>query len=297
VKSIVTFDRWNSFEEVSWSYQVFSKYDDQLGKMLTANINAKKYCYGSLKNSGSKWTDQAQTALGTGDRFLSAFKDLKHWSDTYNDFQNWTSLNAVLATAANLETYLVGAITTSLQSNPGILFGATKSLDGAKLLKIGAAGVATDSYVVSCTKGEWVSRISSIERIFGPTSATLKGKIPILDKIRIIRNSVGHAFGREIKAAQYHGLREVQSMARVSLEQAFSYTTICRDVARDIDRLLLRESIGDFEMIRFLHAHHKDMVSAPIGERMMKLKKAIGKHAQPRGKTYLKGLLEYWDQL
>lgn len=296
-KSKAVFDRWTNFEQSSWSFQVFSKYDDQLGMMLTANSGAAGYCYSSMGKAGGQWTDNAATVLGTGDRFLSAFSDLKHWSKTYNEFQNWVRLNTVLACAANLESYIAGVVDTALQSDPGTLFGAPKALDGAKILKADLSGVDKKPHVIACTKGTWSSRFSAIEKIFStlPVSANLA--ISKLESIRRIRNNVGHAFGRDIDDAQYHGLRELHPMEGISEEAAFSSMTTCRKFAKELDNSLLQNHIGDFEIIRFLHAHHQDIKSNKVGERVMDLKKAIGSRAQPRGKLYLRELIEYWDQL
>lgn len=293
----VNFQRWKSFEQTTWSFQVFSKYDDQLGMMLTSNANAAKYCYSAMGKAGCSWSDSAEVVLATGDRFLSAFEDLKHWSDTYNDFQNWMRLNAVLASAANLETFIAGVVDTAIQSDPGTLFGASKVIDGSMLLKTNAKGVDQEPHIISCTKGAWPSRISAIERIFGDLPLAAKFEVSKLEKIRRIRNNVGHAFGRDISSAQYHGLREIHSMERISESTAFGATSTCRNFARALDSYLLQNHIGDFEIVRFFHAHHQDNQGAKLGERVASLKKAIGSRAQPRGKAYLRDLISYWDQL
>lgn len=297
IASVATFHRWQNFEQTTWSFQVFSKYDDQLGMMLTANNNAAKYCYSAMGKAGCSWSDSAERVLATGDRFLTAFEDLKHWSNTYNDFQNWMRLNAVLATAANLETYIAGAIDTALQSDPGTLFGASKGFDGAKLLKTNVKGLDRKPHIISCTRGDWPSRISAMERIFGQLPLAAKSEISNLEKIRHVRNNVGHAFGREISHAQYHGLRKIHAMERITESTAFGATSTCRRFAKALDNHLLLNHIGDFEVVRFFHTHHQDDAGAKMGERIASLKKAIGKLAQPRGKTYLKDLISYWDQL
>jgi len=295
--SAVTFQRWVNFEKTSWSFQVYSKYDDQLGMMITASNNAAKYCYSSMGKAGSNWSDSAESVLATGDRFLNAFSDLKHWSNTYNDFQNWTRLNAVLASAANLETYIAGVVDTALQSNPGTLFGAQKEIDGSKLLKNGLKGVDRQPHIMACTKGHWSSRISALERIFGPLPSEAKCEVSGLEKIRRVRNNVGHAFGRDISSAQYHGFREVHDMERISESGAFGAMTTCKKFARALDSFLLSNHIGDFEIVRFFHAHHQDNVSRQLGERVVSLKKAIGARSQSRSKSYVKGLISYWDDL
>ena len=295
--STVTFQRWVNFEKTSWSFQVYSKYDDQLGMMITASNNAAKYCYRSMGRAGSNWSDSAESVLATGDRFLNAFNDLKHWSNTYNDFQNWTRLNVVLASAANLETYIAGVVDTALQSNPGTLFGAQKEIDGSKLLKNGLKGVDCRPHIMACTKGDWPSRISALERIFGSLPSAAKCEVSGLEKIRRVRNNVGHAFGRDISRAQYHGFREVHDMERISESGAFGATITSRKFAKELDNFFLSNHIGDFEIVRFFNAHHQDNVSRQLGERVVSLKKAIGARSQSRSKSYVKDLISYWDAL
>lgn len=297
VKSQRNFDRWQAFEQSTWSYQLFSQYDDQLGVMLTAQQNASKFTYKTLGRNGTKPQDSAESALGTGDRFLNSFNDITHWSNVYGDFANWTHLNAALACASNLETYMVGVIDLAIRSAPASLFGTKHALDGSVLLKYGAPTFDTKDYIISCTKGDWSKRLEALEKIFGPLPLELRHQHASLERLRKLRNNVGHAFGRNIENAQYHGLRELQPMERLSQKSLYSTMRACRKFAKVLDDFLLNEYVGDFEVIRFLSAHHNDVTGGTLGERVMALKKAIGATGQPRGKVYLKGLLTYWDSL
>ena len=70
-------------------------------------------------------------------------------------------------------------------------------------------------------------------------------------------------------------------------------------MARDLDRHLLANHIGDFEPVRFYARHQwpKEITSIP-GQRAADLKKAIGGiGAVPRGKKYCAGLVAFWDAL
>lgn len=293
-----SFDRWIPHDETTWSFQVFSRYDDQLGMLGTAHANAMKYTYGALKRQGATWSDDVGVALGTGDRFLNAFSDLKHWSEYYNLFDNWANLSRVLTCCANLETYISGAVELAIRSNPGILFGAPRSIDGAALLKRGGGALDTAPHVTACTKGDWSQRLSALGKLFGPLPTAILDHHAELEDLRTTRNRFGHAFGRDIDEVRDHGARIFRPMERLSRERAHGFEALCRSVARALDRHLLVDTIGDFDAIRFLAKHHADIPEGTLGDRAVALKRAIGQiGAQPRGKLYCRGLITYWDEL
>ena len=291
------YDRWRPYDETTWSYQIFSRYDDQLGAIGTAHANALKYSYKSLNLQGAKWEDNAEQALNTGDKFLSAFRTVRDWSDSYNLFDNWVNLSTIMSCAANLETYVAAVVDLAIRSDPGLLFNAPQSVDGAKLLKYGRASIDTSSHVTNCTKGDWSARFSALEKLFGPLDVRVRTHHAKLEELRNIRNRVGHAFGRDIDNARNHGVRAFHEMERLSKEKANGYSRICRTVARELDRHILQRHVGDFETIRFFASHHQDRTGT-VMQRAIALKTAVGRiGAQPRGKVHCAGLIEYWDAL
>lgn len=293
----VIFNRWVSHDSTTWSHQIFSRYDAQLGMIGTAQNNAKKYVYKSLAKQGAQWTNSAAQALGTGDKFLEAFKDLEHWSENYNLFDNWVNLSRALTCAANLETYIAGVVDLAILSDPGILVGATKAVDGAALLKR-SSKVDTSAYVTSCTKGDWSSRLASLERLFGALPSTVLQLHADLEELRNIRNRFGHAFGRDIAEARDHGARVFRPMETLKIERVYQLESVCRKTARELDRFLLDRHIGDFDAIRFLSRHTEVLKGKNLGDRAISLKSTIGgAGATPRGKQYCRDLVSYWEAL
>ncbi|MDH7791651.1 hypothetical protein [Ochrobactrum sp. AN78] len=293
-----SFDRWRPFDETTWSYQIFSRYDDQLGIIGTAHLNAMQFTFKGLKQKGVSWQVSAVNALDTGEKFLASFRTLKDWSDSYNLFDNWVNLNTVMACAANLETYVAAVVDLAIRSDPGLLFGASRSIDGAKLLKHGGASIETSQHVANCTKGDWSARFSALEKILGPLDPKIKCHHAKLEELRNIRNRVGHAFGRDIDNARNHGVRAFHDMESLSRERAYAFTRVCRTVARELDRHVLYRFIGDFETIRFFACYHRDVLNVNVIKRAIALKTALGRiGAQLRSKAHLAGLIEYWDAL
>ncbi len=65
------------------------------------------------------------------------FKNIKEWSNSFNELQNWMNLNALLAMMSNLETYMATVIPLAIESDIGVLYGVSKRIDGIELLKHG----------------------------------------------------------------------------------------------------------------------------------------------------------------
>ncbi|MFD2262725.1 hypothetical protein ACFSM5_07480 [Lacibacterium aquatile] len=299
VRSTTNFNRWVAHEPSTWSLQIFNRYDSELGIMGTAHQGALEYTYRMLGANGAKWSDNARSAMGVSNQFFNYFKDLKHWSDTYHQFDNWINLSTVLTVASNLETYLAAVVVLAIESDPGVVVGAPKAVDGGTLLKNRSSRIDYQTYVMACTRGDWNSRLAALQRLFSPLPPVIFSRLSDLEAMRQIRNRFGHAFGRDIDAAREHGLREVIPIERVSHERAIRLKATAGRVARELDRHLLANHIGDFEPVRFYARHQwPKEKSVAVGQRAADLKKAVGgTGAVPRGKTYCAGLISYWDTL
>ncbi len=297
-KSTQLFERWSAYDETTWSYQIFSQYDDQLGAIGTAHINAMKYTYAKLGSEGAKWEDNVADALQTGDKFLDTLRDLQHWSESYNLFDNSANLARVLTSASNLETYLASIVNLTINSNPGLLFGSPRGIDGAVLLKRQTVPIDTEPHVTACIKGDWSARLAALQRLFGSLPSAVMQHHANLEELRNVRNRFGRAFGRDIDAARDHGACAFHPMEKLTRERAYKLGHVCQIVARELDRYLHLNYVGDCEAIRFFARHHVDTPNRPLGARAKALKTAIGRvGAQPRGKLYCRGLVEYWDAL
>ena len=298
-RSTVEFRRWQAHEPSTWSLQVFNRYDNELGILRTAHIGALEHTYRSLKASGAKWTDNAKIALGSQDRFFDFFKNLRHWSDNYNLFDNWVNLSTVLTVASNLETYMAAVVALAIESDPGVIIGKTRVVDGASLLKGANSKLDVKSQVMSCTRGEWSSRLGAMERLFGPLPSAVPNSQADLEVMQQIRNRFGHAFGRDIDAARDHGLREFIPMETVVRDRAGRIKDAVSRMVKELDKHLLDNHIGDFEPVRFYARHQLAKEHTfPFDLRAAALKKSIGKiGAVPRGKLYRRGLIFYWDSL
>lgn len=298
-KSTVKFQRWIPHESSSWSLQIYRRYDDELGALLTAHGGAFASVYRSLGSAGAKWSDDPAVALGVADPFLTHFKDLRQWSNAFNHFDNWVSLSTVLTVASNLETYVASVVQLALESNPGALISAPTSVDGATLIKRGVAPFDVGPHVIACTRGTWPTRLSAFQKLFGPLPQAVLARSEQLERIRNIRNRFGHAFGRDIEQSRDHGKREIRPIEKLDRRASNDLKAVAAATARDIDKFLLHNHVGDFEALRFYGSHVVPQERSRLPEaRAETLKKSIGGlGANSRGKTYCQSLIAYWDSL
>lgn len=299
-RSSRTFDRWKAHESSTWALQVFSKYDSQLMGLWGTHISSAAFTYQQLGKNHAQWQDKPGSHFQAGVHVDSYFSDLKQWSESYNSFSNWVNLSVVLTLAANLETYIASVVRVAIESDPGLLLGSPKTVDGAYLRKHGEEWVVDlGEHLESCTKGDWSSRFSALRRVFGSIPPGLSSVHADLEEVRRVRNRFGHAFGREIDLARRTGTLELLPMEPMKRKRVERLRASILRGAKELDRLLLEAHIGEFEAVLFyanLFPGLNQKLTA--GQRAADLKKAIGGHgAVPRGKKHCKGLVEYWEGL
>lgn len=299
-KSTRKFDRWNTVMKSTWSAQVFNKYNDELNEMLWSYSSSSKFTYKKLDEGKAKWGDKASDHLifdvPKGDE---VFQNLKEWSEAYNKFNNWTNLNALLAISSNFETYLSTVVTLALDSNPGILFESSKSIDGISLLKKGAKrNKYHDDIIVSVTKGDWNSRLSAFKKVFGEVPNEVLGSIGELEKIRNLRNKIGHSFGRDIETSRNHEVKEILPIEKLTDSHLKKYQKIILKTVKSLDSFMLSKHIGEFQTIAFYHRIYSGLrKDIHQSDRAMELKKQLGKFGDKSGKEFCKELVKYYEEL
>lgn len=299
-KSTVTFNRWNSITKSTWSFQVFNKYNDELNNMIWAQTGASKSVYGNLVLTSAEWTDPASKYFSFDvPKGEEAFLDLKSWSNSFNNFHNWVNLNSLMAISSNLETYIATVVSLALESNPGILFASPKSIDGVILLKKGAKKTDINQILItSITKGDWQSRVNAFIKTFGDTASTINFKIGDLEKIRNLRNKVGHAFGRDIDGSRNHEVKEILKIESLNDAKLKKFQRLIWSTAKSIDVYLLNNHIGEFQAISYYHrlfeSLRKDIHQS---ERAIILKKKLGGFGDVVGKEFCKGLVKYYEEI
>jgi hypothetical protein len=294
------FSRWIPNEKSTWVFQVFQNYNDELEKNLWSYHPASRKVYKTLKKKEAKWEDQVTQHFDFTDKREKQFKDLKDWSRSFNHFDNWVNLNVTISISGNFETYFASVISLALKSNPGVLFGASKMVDGISILKTGiGTKLDFDLQILQCTKGDWNSRIVSFERIFGFAPDILRRKITLLEQIRKLRNNVGHSFGRNIAEAREHAFKKIIPTETLTREKTYQYQKLLWSTAKSIDIYLLENHIGTYQSLSLYHSKYQTMrkdIHPSI--RAVDFKKMVGRTGvQPASKQFYKDLVNYYELL
>jgi len=248
------FKRWLAHDPSTWSLQVFQKYDYELISIWEASIISNKFTYSQLKKNGAAWADLPNKHFDDKQISLKRYEDLEAWSKSLTTFDNWVNLNVVLTAASNLETYLASVIAMALDSDPGLILGVGRSIDGAVVLKHRRPSVFNVAQQIdACTRGDWSSRLDAFEKLFGKCPTEFRSSHSALEELRSIRNRIGHAFGRDIDTARLHGVLNTIPMERLSRERTLKLRQAVWLAAKSVDRFLLQSHIGDFEAVRFYH--------------------------------------------
>jgi hypothetical protein len=191
-------------------------------------------------------------------------------------------------------------IRLALESDPGLIFGSSKVIDGVILLKQQQAyKYEFDSEITNCTKGDWQSRISGFEKLFGKVPAQMIENIAELEAVRRLRNNVAHAIGRDIEDSRIHGVKKILPIEKVSNDRTNKYHAIIRQVAKSVDDQLLRDHIGEYQAIYFYHTMYPELrQDIHPSERAVIFKKGIGRICETtKSKDYCKQLVAYYEAI
>lgn len=304
--STVPFRRWEAREPTTWVFQVFQKHNKELSLMYISHIASQEYVYRNLKGTGAHWKDTPNSHFCFNDEvYERTFENLKSWSDSYNNFDNWVNLNSIMAMSSNLETYISTIVKLALESDVGVLFGASRRIDGIEILKHGRhQPFDFEDKLVSCTKGEWDSRINAFKRIFGSAPEILIDNVSALERLRKLRNNVGHAFGRDLKESRNHDAIDISDMEKLGRKKTIKYQKLIFGISKSIDKQLLNSHIGEYQVLYFYHnlrsalKHDDSIKNRKLGNHVAVLKKKIGNFgAEPVGKQFCRELIEYYEAL
>lgn len=293
----ITFDRWTPETEHSWPYRVFRQYDDELMRLIVSYESAQGFVYGRVTQDGATWDSAAKDfGLRRGDNTQT----VRQWSDNYNDLGNWFRLSLLMSLNAYFETYTASIIKECIESDPGLLFGLPHEIDGMSVLK-GNRKIKKDEIaekVKNCTKGTWSSRVDHMSNLFGKLPQFSGHVVSRLDKLRIIRNKVGHAFGRDISKAQKYNEVSKLGIQKLSVESFNKYHTLIVHLVQDLDSYFMQHHIGNFEPLYYYHQNLADYDSLDKGSKMQKLKTSLFLDKNSvYGKNFCRGIVKYYEEL
>lgn len=267
MKSSVTFNRWKHVQYHSWPFQMYKQYNEELSSYIWAEYAAHKYTYRKLgEETGSSWEMSIRDLVDMPDHIWN-FDSLKDWSIAFNSQQDFLYLNCVMALSSNFESFLESILSLAVESNPGIMLGAPHSIDGAYLLKHKMLKKSVYHKKISeCTKGAWSKRKKKIKELVGAYPAEFDEYEGELEKIRNLRNKIGHAFGRDIRKARNFQSLEKLPLEHITLKQIRKWLNITFTLAMAMDSFLLDNMIGEFQVILAYHNNKSIWDGLKVGE-------------------------------
>lgn len=293
-----TFDRWNSVDRYSYAFRLFARYHNYLNSLYWAHIPASDamqfYCRNALKDRPGVTTQELFNLKGND--AIRVASSIEIYQYNLKEFDNWTRLNALLALSSYFETYLASVVSLSIESDPGLLYFVSRKVDGALILKHGREeGVSFSDKSEEITRGAWSERIAHFGKMFGAVPLDLHRYEGDLEEIRRIRNYVAHAFGRDIDETRSRATFAMIPIERVSPKTIKRYLGTIEKIAKAVDRQLMINHIGEFELIYFYHLS-KDHLSKGAESRELK-RKINSLQVQNRDESFCRTLIEYYRAL
>ena len=303
--SYTSFARWQSQEHRSWQFEIFRKYNKELTNMLISFKASQKYTYQHLTASGAKFELLADQYFTFEDpRHIGTFKTIRDWSDSHNELSSWIYLNALIALASNFELYLSSIIKLALDSDPGVIFGASHSIDGVYIKKYGKKKIDYDKYVRPCVTGEWDKRRSNFEMIFNCEIPIIRKNIKQLEKLRLLRNDIAHAFGRSLRVTKNHEKVEAYKLPKMTYKKLIKYQIIMFKIVEHLDDYLLKNHIGQYQLILYYHNWKiKNKMTFKFNNTQIQyfgtnFRKDLGQYRKiATKKTFAKDLVSYYENL
>ena len=291
------FDRWKHALPSSGPFRVYKQYYEELNKDYWASVAAHSLVYKEMTRKGTTWDSPPAEVLPLPPNKFN-FPVLREWSDSYNSFQSWVRLNTLVGLTSILETFIDTVSSLAIESNPGLLINSDKSLDGLSLLKSKRLDEEIiKSSIAPLTKGDWPSRISAFNKLFNGYPTEIYCYLGDLEDLRKRRNTVGHAFGRDI--AQSRKFEEIKALPQtgVSEENLLNFFDVTFKVAKAIDTFLLDRHIGEYQALFAFHIFKKKNNGKKWNQSTWANSFRKAYTTTPLGKQFFLDLVDYYEKV
>jgi len=294
------FNRWTSIDNYTYVFRLFSKHHEYMNSLYWASVPATSFVIGThireTENNSLKTTHEILKISPKNKNANRVTKSSKDYINHLKQFDNWTRLNTLVSVGAYFETYLSSVVSLAIESDLGLLYEIPKKIDGISVLKHNNNNeYSFFDKSESITKGTWAQRISSYKKLFKTVPQELIDAESDLEKMRHLRNNMAHAFGRGIDESRSRDNKKVREIARISIERLQKYMAIIRKVAKAIDKQLLANHIGEYELIYF---YHKEVIKSTSNINAYELKKLFNAlNAKNRNIEFYKDLIDYYNKI
>lgn len=295
----LNFDRWKSQDDYTYAYKIFNRYHTYMNSLYWSY--APTYAYNQIMYSKSKkeygpFPTTHHLFNVKGDNSERVARNLNDWNRHFKEFDNWTRLNALLSLNSYFEIYLSSVVSLAVESDIGLQYSSSKSVDGLTIVKHGnSRNYSFFNISREITMGEWSKRRKRFKEIFGSAPQELTTYERELETIRNIRNSIAHSFGRDIEKSRSRSQTDILEIERISIKRLQEFMSVIRTVARSIDGQLLNNHIGDYEAIFY---YHEIKGTLPVNNHAKEFKKKLNTlYVKQKSASYCKELIEYYDLL
>ena len=248
------YNRYIRSEGTSWAFWQFNEYETQINSAYWSGVSAISRASYEVRNAAPP-VDARSVMHAQGPDALRVPVDGRAFIANLEDFLKWNRASFIMAATGALETYLWRVVLTALMSDPAAAHGKSKAIDGASWLKLGIRPDHTE-IKKRITKDTWHQRYAAIRDIFGEIP-DLQSRVQELDQIRIFRNNVGHAFGRDLSAEPNFSSRAMERMRSIDDKKFKEWLGVISKTAKVIDTVLVTNHIGDFEPMLHFHAYYE----------------------------------------
>lgn len=250
------FNRWE-YPGATLSFSRFRKYHSDINNLYWSFKSSIPPTFKATR--GHKFEDKMHEVFNIdpidyGRRIIP----LKEWRDNFTDFQNWTRVGVLMSLVSNFETYIHSISSLAIESKPGILLQSPNAIDGVILLKRRKEYSFVDE-TIDIVKGEWSSRISFLNNLFGSHPPIFSQNISELEKIRNLRNNFGHSFGRNVSINKLILNVDYFEAERLSEERLIKWMKIFYEISLAMDIWIGKKFIGNYELIKIFHAVYKSL--------------------------------------
>lgn len=293
------FDRWKHAFEHSGPFLVYKQYYEELNRYYWASFSAHQLTYKGMPKLGIDWDSNPETTFQLPVHNHS-FNTIRSWANAYNALQVWTRLNVVVSLASILETYIDAVCGLAMESNPGVLINSSRSLDGVKLLKSNRLDYAIIKNArQGITKGTWGERKKAFQKLFGGRPVELSQYEADLEKLRNKRNSVGHAFGRNIDKARRFEQITPLPIDGISQKNLIRFFDVTWKVANAVDKYLMDNHIGEYQALFSFHVFFTHNQDKKWDDKSMakEFRKVYLQSNMPLGKEFFVDLVDFYKNI
>lgn len=264
------YNRWISADPNTIAYRIFKKHHCEINDYLWSYVPLESF--GSYIVRNEKEKNIHELFFVGGPDAKRVYTERHKWRKDIESFSKWTNINALVSILSYFEFYMKRICYTAIMSDPGLIIGSSRAVDGTINLK-NDIEIPIDVYVERITKGAWCDRAKSFESLFKWVPDSINENLKSLDNMRNIRNRAAHAFGRNLNDI-FIEKHDDMPMDKLRIDKLKSYMSLVDDIVTEIDGHLLNNHIGEFELIHLLHKN-KNKLHGFNNEKARQIKKLL----------------------